>query len=239
MSDFGLQLRAALVGDFDKEVKKAARRTTNAKAGAVFDYADEVTAALRQDFSRSGIARASLLLKTWHSRHYANKGTDPAALVYSSMATVVAAFEQGALIRSHHGLFIPLPNPDVWVTGRVPHRRRGGAESNIAIAERKFGPLQFVYRPGQASLLVADVRTSNTKAGQFRKATSRQTRAGRGLASIIVFFLVPEARLKHRLHGNVIRERARRNAPARIEQLYLRHMERDGDAPLLLTGPET
>jgi hypothetical protein len=71
---------------------------------------------------------------------------------------------------------------------------------------------------------------------QFRKASSRQTKTGKGLVSVIVFFLVRQVRLKHRLHGNVIRDRARAAMPGRIAQYYVKHINAP-DGPLLLTGP--
>lgn len=237
--DFGLQLRAALVGDFDKEVQKAQNRDAGAKAAAVFDFTDETASKLHQDFEQSGLKRAHDLSKTWHARHYRNKGDDPAGLVYSSMPLVVQAFESGATIKSEHGLYIVVPNPEVWPTGRVAHRRRGGAQSTVALGEARFGKLSFVYRPGPVSFLVAEVRASNSVAGAFRKASSRQTRTGSGLVSIVVFFLMKEAHLKHRLHGNVIRSRARAEMQPRIQQLYVRHLNEDRDTPALLTGPSS
>lgn len=237
MSELGLQLRAALVGDFDKEVKTAQKRDTNAKAAAVFDFTDETQSKLKQDFNQSGLRRANDLAKTWHARHFRNNGDNPAGLVYSSMPLVVQAFEAGATIKSQHGNYLVVPNPEVWPTGRAAQRRRGGKANTVAIGEARFGPLQFVYRPGPVSYLVATVRASSTQPGAFRKASGRASKSGKGLVTIVVFFLMKETHLKHRLHGNVIRDRAKRDMQSRINQLYVRHLNDDRDTPALLTGP--
>lgn len=238
MSGVGLQIGAALVGDFDKEVQKAQRRDARAKAEAVWDFTDETQSKLRQDMNQSGLRRAGDLTKTWRAKHYLNKGDDPAGLVYSSMPLVVRAFESGATIKSNHGLYLVVPNPEVWPTGRVAQRRRGGKTDTVAAGEARFGPLKFVYRPGPISYLVATVRASASQPGAFRRASSRQTRTGTGLISIVVFLLIKETHLRHRLRGNVIRDRARAEMQSRIPQLYIRHLNEDQDAPALLTGPE-
>ena len=239
MNAGAIQLRAALVGDFDAEVSAGRNRVGKALQLSVFTAGGEFQSKLRLDVAGSRLARAAQLQKTWRLREYANSGLNPAVLIYSSFPLVQLAFEAGALIRSSHGFFLPIPNPDVWPTGRVPRpRRRGpGRSTTIAIAEQRFGPLRFIYRPGKASLLVAEVRESASRPGSFRKASDTARRTGRGLATIIVFFLVKQAKLPKLLHGAEIRRRAERDFPARVGQLFPRYFEAADGAPLQLAGP--
>ena len=191
----------------------------------------------RQDIAQSGLRHAERLTKTIRLRKYKNRGLNPAAQVYSNFPIIQRAFEQATVVRSTQGFFLPIPNPDVWPGGRVVRPSRNGAQrsNTIALAEQRFGPLRFVYRPGKASLLVAEVRGSATRPGSFRKASATALRTGNGLVTIVVFFLVKEARLPRMLRGSVIRDRAARNADAAVDRLFVRYFEQPS-ATLQITG---
>lgn len=237
MTTFG-QLKAALLGDFDKEMDAGLERVEGAVQAALFDYAGDTQTKWRQDVAQSGLRNAGRLTKTIRLRKYRNRGLNPAAQVYSTFPILQRAFEQATTVRSPNGHFLLIPNPEVWPRGRVP--RPGGRSSQrqntLAQAEARFGKLRLVYRQGRPSLLVAEARASNTQAGSFRKASATALRTGRGLTTIVVFFLVKEARLPRMLRGSVIRERAERNAAAAIDRLFVRYFEQPS-GPALLTGP--
>ena len=58
--------------------------------------------------------------------------------------------------------------------------------------ERRHGvPLRFVYRRGRPSLLVAETRL--TKRG---RAVRSRSKTGRGLATVPIFVLLPQVRLR-------------------------------------------
>lgn len=232
------QLRAALMGDFEKEVTAGRRRVEVSIQAAVFDYAADTQSKWRQDVEQSGLANASRLTKTIRTRKYKNQGLNPAAQIFSTFPVLQRAFEQATTVRSPNGLFLLIPNPDVWPRGRVarPGGRGGQRNNTLAVAEARFGRLRLVYRPGKASLLVATVRTSASRPGTFRMASPKALMSGMGLATIVVFFLVKEARLPRMLRGSVIRERAMRNADAAVDRLFLRYFERSGGTALL-SGP--
>lgn len=238
MNAAGVQLQAALLGNFDKEEREALQRVERSVQAALFDYAKDTQGKWRVDVGSSGLKNAQKLTKTIRLRQYKNRGLDPAAVVYSTFPIIQRAFEQSTVVRSKEGLYLPIPNPEVWPGGRVVRPSRNGAQrtNTIALAEQRFGPLRFIYRPGKASLLVAEVRASNTRAGSFRMASETAKRTGRGLTTIIVFYLVREARLPRLLRGSVIRDRARRNAAAEVDRLFVRYFE-SSDTPLQLTGP--
>lgn len=238
MSDAGLQLRAALQGDFEKEERAALERVERAVQAALFEFAEDLKNSWRQDVASSGLKNSGRLTKTIRTRNYKNRGLDPASQVFSTFPIIQKAFEAETVVRSRSGLYLPIPNPDVWRSGRVSRPSRNGAQrtNTIALAEQRFGPLQFIYRPGKASLLVAAVRGSASKPGTFRRASATAMRTGRGLTTIIVFFLVKQARLPRLLRGSVIRDRARKNAPGAIDRLFVRYFDQDA-GPRLITGP--
>lgn len=234
-----LQLRAALVGDMDKEMSAALDLVERSLAAAVFEYAAEGQTKWRADIQGSGLANAAGLARTIRLNKYRNKGLDPAALIYSKFPVIQHAFEAETVVRARKSRYLAIPNPQVWPGGRArrPRRTSGQDFDIIATAEKRFGPLQFVHRPGKAALLVAQVRQSAARPGTFRRASDTARRTGRGLVSVVVFFLVREGRLPRMLRGSVIRERIGRNAPASIDRLYVRNFERAAAGPALLEGP--
>ena len=238
MNPTSMQLHAALRGDFDKATNNALVRVQMAMQAALFDYASETQTKWRQDVEQSGLRNSGRLTKTIRLRKYKNRGLNPAAQVYSNFPIIQRAFEQATTVRSPNGHFLLIPNPDVWPTGRVPRPGgRGGQRTNtLALAEQRFGPLRLIYRPGKASLLVAEARSSASRPGAFRKASATALRTGRGLTTIVVFYLVKEAKLPRMLRGNVIRDRAARNADAAVDRLFVRYFEQQGATPLLM-GP--
>lgn len=238
MSDAGLQLRAALLGNFEKEEKAALTRVERAVQAALFEFSDDLKNMWRQDVASSGLKNAQRLTKTIRTRNYKNQGLNPATQVFSTFPIIQRAFEAETVVKSKSGLYLPVPNPDVWPSGRISRPSRNGAQrtNTIALAEQRFGPLQFIYRAGKASLLVAQVRGSASRPGTFRKASATAMRTGNGLTTIVVFFLVKQVRLPRMLRGSVIRDRARKNAAGEIDRLFVRYFEQDA-GPRQLTGP--
>lgn len=231
------QLGAALRGDFDNEVEKGLNRVEAALQSAMFEYAADLQGKWRQDVAQSGLRNAQRMTRTIRVKQYKNRGLNPASLVYSNFPLLQRAFEQATTVRSKESLWLVIPNPEVWPKGRVARaggRGARGRESTVGIAERRFGPLRFVYRPNGVSLLVTDARKSRTKAGTFRYASPTAKRRG-NVETIVVFFVVREAKLPRMLRGKVIRDRAARDAPREIDRLFVRYFEQG--APKLLTGP--
>lgn len=215
MNDLDLQLKAALEGRFEDEIASAQAWLAAAVTKAADEASENVLTKLRLDVENSGLRGAVRLKTTWRKKRYPERGDslDPASWLYSKMPAVVEAFERGATVSSPSGLWLTIPNPDVWP---VRSKRRKGRTSMLDIAEARFGPLRFIYRPGhKVHLLVADVRASQKKGG-FRKASARALKTGRDLATVVVFFVVKEARLARRLKGATIRERASRDFPADV-----------------------
>lgn len=241
-SDTGIQLRAALLGDFDKEVRQGRRNVEVAIGGAMEELATEVVGKLRQDVAASGIRNAERLkTAAWRQRTY-GKGVSlsPAAQISSKVPVIIQAFENGQTIRAKGGSGLLIPNPDVWPGGRMRGRRGMKLTDVWAVATARFGQLQVVKRPGKTTIVIAQVRESSANPGSFRKASAtaqRKAVAGSyaGLATVIVFVIAKEAKQPRLLRGNVIRARVRRDAPNRLDQLFIKHFAAAGEGRRQIT----
>jgi hypothetical protein len=120
------------------------------------------------------------------------------------------------VIRSRRGRFLAIP------TENAPRKGTDGKRiSPSTFLEHRFGPLRFVPRQSGPSLLVVNgLRASySRKTGQlrgFRRATDRARRSGQGLTTVVMFLLVPQAKLRKRL--DVARAAEHRSAQLLIEQ---------------------
>lgn len=158
-----------------------------------------VTAAMRQAGAglkrawRGQIAAAGLgarLANTIRSETFPKVGAslDAAALVWSKAPEIVGAHDAGPLIRSRSGFWLAIPTP---AAGRGIEGRRitpGGWERRTGLR------LRFVYRRTGPSLLVAEGRL-NARG----RAVASRSKTGRGLASVPIFLLVPQVKLRKRL----------------------------------------
>lgn len=250
MNPTSLQLRAALTGDFDKEVGKGLKRVEGALQGAFFEYGGDLQGKWRRDVEASRLANGARAAKTIRLARYKNKGLNPATLVYTTWPKVMAAFERGGTIRAPAGKMFIMPNPEVWPGGRVRQASRSAGAGwsgshELQAAKARFGDLRFVPPiSGRPGMLVAEAIYSE-KTGRFRRdrrkdrdtARGEGVRFAKGATTVVVFFLTREFRQPRLLRGNVIRARAERDAPESINRLFIRNMER-GDAPLALPAPE-
>ena len=122
------------------------------------------------------------------------------------------------MIRSRRGRFLAIP------TENAPRKGTDGRRiSPSTFPEHRFGPLRFVPRQSGPSLLVVDgLRASvSRKTGElrgFRRATDRARRSGQGLATVVMFRLVPQVKLGKRLDVARAAERWSGQLPALIEQ---------------------
>ena len=142
----------------------------------------------------------------------------PRVLVYTKAPQIIRAFDQGAVIRSKRGRFLAIPTQNAPRKGTDGKRIRPST-----FPEHRFGPLRFVPRRNGPSLLVVDgARASvSRKTGElrgFRRATERARRSGQGLATVVMFLLVPQVKLRKRLDVARAAERWSTQLPALIEQ---------------------
>lgn len=111
-----------------------------------------------------------------------------ASMVWTRAPVLIDAHDTGPLIRSQSGFWLAFPT-------EAAGKSRSGKRPTPGEWEARTGlRLQFIYRRGRPSLLVAEARM--TKHG--RAAVSR-SKTGRGLASIPIFIMVPQVILRKRL----------------------------------------
>lgn len=236
MNGFDLQLKAALVGDYEKEIAEGRSRIERSIRRAVSEAGVELRDKLRADLLASGLVNKAKLTKTWRTKDYPRgrvSTMNPATEIRSTFPIVQRAFEDGVTIRANDGKWLAIPNPKVF-----PQRlRRRRGQSQVAIATARFGKLRFVTIPGNSklALLVAEVRASKGKRGGYRAPTAAARQRG-DYEEQAIFFLVKQSKLPRMLHGDVIRRRAERDAPTRIAQLFVRFFEQD-NGQRFIEGP--
>lgn len=240
---FGFELRAAALGDYEREIAQARTRVEAAIQGALREVGGDLQAAWRMDVETSGLAKADIMAKTIRLKFFANKGLNPAVLVFSSFALLQWAFEKAKTLKSKQGRFILVPNPAVWPGGRIRRARTsvagGEGGPSIRAARARFGELRFIPpKPGRAGLIVAEVAHS-AKTGRFRKLTRESHRYNAGLTTVVVFFVVREARQPRRLRGAVLRERAERTFSGDAQRAFDRLLAQAERGPLRLAGPQS
>lgn len=190
-----MRLEAAIKGDLHKFMEGQ----KNAAEAAVTAGVAKITTSIKDDL-RSQVVNAGLgnkLAKSWQSKFYpkGQKSISAAGWVFSKAPKILRAFNEGALIKSKDGFFLAIP------TDAAPKRGIGGRRiSPSTFPEHTLGKLRFVYRSGKISLLVVDnLRAGTGKRGGFRKASDSALKSGRGLATVVMFLLIPQAKLTKRL----------------------------------------
>lgn len=116
-----------------------------------------------------------------------------AALVWSKAPKILSAFERGVTIRNDGGGWLAIPLPAAGKGAR-------GKRITVAEFERRTGQyLQYVKTKSGTHMLVATMRARSGKSGGFAKPSASALRTGRGLATVPVFILLRQVRLRKRL----------------------------------------
>lgn len=193
-----MRLKASISGDLKGYLRAEARGLERAVPDTIDQAAEGLQADLRADALGAGLGQK--VANAWRRRLYGKNSGNVAGLVWTKAPNIVRGFEEGATIRAKDGRFLAIPGPAAPVhVGR-------GKKPTPALVEERFGiKLQFVYRRGGPSLLVARLRASQSSGARrgrlkgFRAPSATALRTGRGLTDAIMFYLVPLARLQKRL----------------------------------------
>ena len=197
MANRRLSSFAALGEAIRRDLEAEAGRLAKAIEAGVGDAGEGLKQDLRKQVLTAGLGPR--LARTWRSRTYPNKRHDAASLVWSRAPQIVRVFDQGTLIKSRNGFWLAIPTP------AAPRRGVGGKRINPSnFPEHRFGPLRFVYRRGKPSLLVVDGVRVNAGTGRVgrRAKGGAYTQSGRlkaGMATVVMFVLVPQVRMPKRL----------------------------------------
>jgi Family of unknown function (DUF6441) len=211
-----MKLAAAITRLLQADMQAELRGIERAVATGTRDAGRGLRTELRRQVTTAGLNQR--LANSWRDKHYPNRRLDAASLVYTKAPQIIRAFDEGAVIRSTRGRFLAVP------TENAPRKgTNGGRISPGTFPEHRFGPLRFVPRESGPSLLVVDgLRASYSRqTGQlrgFRRATDRARRSGQGLATVVMFLLVPQVKLRKRLDVARAAERWSGQLPALIDQ---------------------
>ncbi len=212
-----MKLTTTITGSIKAGMEAEMRTISKAVTAGVKEAGRGLKADLRKQVVSAGLGMR--LSRTWRERTYPNKGHDAASLVWSKAPQIIRTFDEGAVIKSKSGLWLAIPTPS------APKRGVGGKRINPSnFPEHRYGPLRFVYRRGRPSLLVVDGVRINKSGRVGRRAKGGAfTKTGRmkqGMATVAMFIMVPQVRLKKRLDVKRESERWSRRLPALIQ----RHM---------------
>jgi hypothetical protein len=190
-----MRIAAAIEGDLRRFLADELKAGEEAVTAGIREATNGLKLDLRSQIVGAGLGQR--LANTWRSEIYP-KGQNSiraAGLVFSKAPNIVRAYADGTVIRSKHGFFLAIPTPAAGKYGD------GKQKMNPGLWERMHGArLKFVYRRRGPSLLVADnLRARTGKRGGFAKASASALRTGRGLATVPMFFLVPQVTIRKRL----------------------------------------
>ena len=211
-----MKLAATIARSLQADLQTELRDIERAAASGTKDAGRGLKTELRRQVTSAGLGRR--LANSWRDKHYDNRGIDAASLVYTKAPQIIRAFDEGAVIRSKRGRFLAIP------TANAPRKGTDGKRIRPStFPEHRFGPLRFVpRRNGPALLVLEGLRASvSRKTGElrgFRRASDRARRRGTGLTTVVMFLLVPQVKLRKRLHVARAAERWSGQLPALIEQ---------------------
>lgn len=211
-----MKLAASIVGSMKADLKAELRQIEKAVTGGIKDAGDGLKSSLRRQVISAGLG--TRLARSWRSRAYPNKGFDAATLVWSKAPQIIRTFDQGTVIKSKSGFWLAIP------TAAAPKRGVGGKRITPSnFPEHRFGPLRFVYRRGQPSLLVVDgVRVSGKTGRVGRRAKGGSfTKTGRiksGITTVVMFVMVPQVKMPKRLDVRRAAEVWSRRTPHLIDR---------------------
>ena len=189
-----MRIDAAIVGDLRDLMKKEVAAAETAVTSGVREVSTGIKLDLRQQVTASGLG--SRVANAWQANFYpSGKSIKAAGYVYTKAPKIIAAFNDGVVIKSVKGMFLAVPTP------AAPKLGMNGKRINPSnFPESSLGKLRFVYRPGGISLLVVDdLRARGGKRGGFGRASESALKSGRGVTTVVMFILLPQVNLRKRL----------------------------------------
>ena len=193
-----MRLTAAFEGNLKQFLETEIGRAEIAVTAAVREATTGLKNRMRAQVTATGLG--TRLARTWRGDLYPQRGRSlhAAGEVYTKAEKILSGFEEGTVIRSKDGFWLAIPTPN------APKRVMGQKVTPGNLERARGIRLQFVYRKHGPSLLVANqMRASySRKTGEirgFRKASQRARDTGRGLTSVVMFWLVPQVKMPKRI----------------------------------------
>jgi hypothetical protein len=223
-----VKLSAAIEGDLAALLAEEAKRAERAATFAIREAGKGLQDELREQVTAAGLGRR--LANAVRLKLYPERGDsiDAAAFVYArpgkgrrgGAADIVAAFEEGTLIRRSGGRFLAIPTENV-PTKPGTRRRMTPGEVQDATKFGGFGrDLEAVptNRPGVLLLVLPVIRGARGP----RPVTVRRVKAGRQVEWLAMFILVRQAQMPRLLDW----KRPTESWGARLPQLVIGHWDR-------------
>ncbi|MFH1157607.1 MAG: DUF6441 family protein [Pseudomonadota bacterium] len=186
-----MKLTAAITGNLKAIMAQELKAAEKAVSQGITQATEGLKAELRGQVTGAGLG--DRLAKSWRGEVYPRGGLsiNAAGFVYTKAPEIIGAFAKGAAIRSKQGRFLAIPTQFVI---RRNNKKLTPADFGEAGIPLRYVPPQGARRVG---LLVVD-NFRVTKKGKAKVASNRALKTGRGLATVVMFILVPEVRLKKR-----------------------------------------
>ena len=186
-----MRLSAAIQGNLKAMMAAEVKAAEQAVSSGVKQATDGLKNELRGQVTGAGLGER--LAKSWRGDLYPKGGMsiNAAGFIYTKAPEIIGAFAYGTTIRSKRGRFLAIPTQ--YVT-----RRENKKLSPADFAEAGI-PLRYVPPKGtrRVGLLVVDDFRVTSK-GKARVVSDRAKKTGRGLTTVVMFILVPQAQLKKR-----------------------------------------
>lgn len=214
-----MRLRASLSGNLEKHLTTELLKAEQAVTGAMRTATTGLQHSMRGQVTAAGLGPR--LATAWRGEVYPKHGKslNAAGLVYTKAETIMAGFEKGHVIRGKDGFWLAIPTP------HAPKRVLGKRVTPGNLEQARGIGLRFVYRKNGPSLLVAEnMRASyGRKTGElrgFRKASASARKSGRGLTSVVMFWMVPQVTMPKLIRFEPEAEKWHRRIPALIVKYW-------------------
>lgn len=190
-----MKITAVLVGNIAAAFEEQLLDIRRSNTTAVQRAGEDLKSKLRAQVKAAGLG--DKVANAWRNRSFGKAASyNPAALVWSKAPIIHAAFNEGTVIKTKNGeRFIAIPSEN------VPRKAGGKRRTPMEMEDWLNGDLDFrPYRNGRpGGVLVARGVTRSNNGRSWRKLTARRRAKGRLEDSVVMFYLVPAARLRKRL----------------------------------------
>lgn len=190
------RIAAAIVGDLRKYMADEIKNAETATMGGMKAAVDGLKGELRQQVVSAGLSQR--LANTWRGRVYPEHGKslEPAGFVWSKAPDIIRSFDEGLTIVPVNGAkYLAIP------TENTPPRRRGGGFGSKGTFANPF-EVETIFNQdlkffrGKNGTVLAYVMAITSKSGKgFRAPTKGRVHQGRKAEPIIMFVLVPSAKM--------------------------------------------
>jgi hypothetical protein len=200
-----MRLKIDIAPDFVALMAAEVAAGEKAVSAAMREAGTGLKSAWRAQITGAGLGRR--LANSIRSQTFPKTGDslNAAALIWSKAPMIINAHDTGPLIRSKNGFWLAIPTPAAGKSTK-------GGRITPGEWERRTGlRLRFIYHRRGPSLLVAEGRL-NTKG----RAVASRSKTGRGVATVPIFLLVPQVKLRKRLDLARDAERAVDGVPGLI-----------------------